>query len=50
VLRLAALTATIRGVDHRWSTIGRYAVLDDQIAACRLLPLDPRAFDAIWSG
>jgi hypothetical protein len=50
--RLAALTdgfATIRGVDHRWSTVGLYEVIDRQIAACWLLPLDQRAFDAIWS-
>jgi uncharacterized protein len=50
--RLAALTdgfATIRGVDHHWSTVGLYDVLDRQIAACWLLPLDQRAFDAIWS-
>jgi ketosteroid isomerase-like protein len=50
--RVAALTdgfATIRGVDHRWSTVGLYDVIDGQIAACWLLPLDPRAFDAIWS-
>jgi ketosteroid isomerase-like protein len=51
--RIAALTdglATIRGVDHRWSTVGLYDVVDGRIAACWLLPLDPRAFDAIWSG
>jgi uncharacterized protein len=50
--RLAALTdgfATIRGVDHHWSTVGLYDVVDRQIAACWLLPLDQRAFDAIWS-
>jgi ketosteroid isomerase-like protein len=50
--RLAAVTdgfATIRGVDHRWSTVGLYEVIDRQIAACWLLPLDQRAFDAIWS-
>src|SRR4051794_20675268 len=50
--RLAALTdgfATIRGVDHRWSTVGLYDIIDRQIAACWLLPLDQRAFDAIWS-
>jgi ketosteroid isomerase-like protein len=50
--RVAALTdgfATIRGVDHRWSTVGLYDVVDLQIAACWLLPLDQRAFDAIWS-
>jgi ketosteroid isomerase-like protein len=50
--RIAALTdgfATIRGVDRHWSTVGLYGVVDEQIAACWLLPLDPRAFDAIWS-
>jgi SnoaL-like domain len=50
--RVAALTdglATIRGVDHRWSTVGLYDVVGRQIAACWLLPLDQRAFDAIWS-
>jgi ketosteroid isomerase-like protein len=50
--RLAALTdgfATIRGVDHRWSTVGLYDIIGRQIAACWLLPLDQRAFDAIWS-
>jgi ketosteroid isomerase-like protein len=51
--RIAALTdgvATIHGVDHRWSTVGLYDVVDRRIAACWLLPLDQRAFDAIWSG
>jgi ketosteroid isomerase-like protein len=50
--RVAALAdgfATIRGVDHRWSTVGLYDVLDQQITACWLLPLDQLAFDAIWS-
>jgi ketosteroid isomerase-like protein len=50
--RIAALTdgfATIRNVDHRWSTVGLYDVIGRQIAACWLLPLDQRAFDAIWS-
>jgi uncharacterized protein len=50
--RLAALTdgfATIRGVAHRWSTVGLYHVMGRQIAACWLLPLDQRRFDAIWS-
>jgi uncharacterized protein len=50
--RLAALTdgfATIRGIDHHWSTVGLYDVIAGQIAACWLLPLDQRAFDAIWS-
>ena len=50
--RLAALTdgfATIRGVEHCWSTVGLYDVIGHQIAACWLLPLDQCAFDAIWS-
>jgi hypothetical protein len=50
--RLAVLAdgfATIRGVDHRWSTVGLYDVFDQRIAACRLLPLDQAVFDAIWS-
>jgi ketosteroid isomerase-like protein len=50
--RLAVLTdgsATIRNVDHRWSTVGLYEVVDQRIAACWLLPLDERAFDEIWS-
>jgi ketosteroid isomerase-like protein len=50
--RIAALTdgfATIRDVDHRWSTVGLYDIVDRQIAACWLLPLDAQAFDAIWS-
>jgi ketosteroid isomerase-like protein len=51
-VRVAALTdgfATIRGVDHHWSTVGLYEVVDQRIAACWLLPLDQHAFDAIWS-
>jgi hypothetical protein len=50
--RLAALTdglATIREVDHRWSTVGLYEIYGQRITACWLLPLDQRAFDAIWS-
>ena len=50
--RVAALTdgfATIGGVEHRWSTVGLYEVLNGRIAACWLLPLDVRAFDVIWS-
>lgn len=49
--RIAALTdgaATIGGVEHRWSTVGLYEVAGPQISACWLLPLDQRAFDAIW--
>lgn len=50
--RLAALVdgfATIRNVDHRWSTVGLYDVNHQQITACWLLPLDQHAFDAIWA-
>ena len=51
--RIAALTdgsATIRGVDRHWSTVGLYEITaTGQIAACWLLPLDPAAFDEIWS-
>ena len=50
--RLAALTdgfATIRNIDHRWSTVGLYDVIDQQLTTCWLLPLDQHAFDAIWS-
>jgi uncharacterized protein len=50
--RVAALTdgqAAIGGVEHDWSTVGLYVVRDGQIAACWLLPLDQKAFDAIWS-
>ena len=50
--QIAALTdgfATIRGADHRWSTVGLYDVVDQQITACWLLPLDQHAFDAIWA-
>ena len=50
--RIAALTdgfATIRGVSHRWSTVGLYDVVGQRLAACWLLPLDPHAFDVIWA-
>ena len=56
--RFAALTdgrATIAGAEHHWSTVGLYdavGLYDDagqQVAACWLLPLDPAAFDAIWT-
>ncbi|MBV8430121.1 MAG: nuclear transport factor 2 family protein [Solirubrobacterales bacterium] len=50
--RIAALTdgeAMIAGVAQRWSTVGLYEIVDEQIAACWLLPLDQAAFDRIWS-
>jgi ketosteroid isomerase-like protein len=42
-------TATIDGVEHRWSTVGLYRIAGDRVAECWLLPLDAAAFDAIWS-
>jgi ketosteroid isomerase-like protein len=41
-------TATFRGVEHRWSTLGLYRLRDERIAACWLLALDQAAFDAVW--
>ncbi len=49
--RIAVLTdgfAVIGHTGHRWSTVGPYDVIDEHVAACWLLPLDQRAFDAIW--
>jgi ketosteroid isomerase-like protein len=51
--RVAVLTdgtATIGGVERRWSTVGLYRLRGERVAACWLLPLDQAAFDAIWSG
>jgi ketosteroid isomerase-like protein len=51
--RVAVLTdgtATIGGVERRWSTVGLYRLRGRRVAACWLLPLDQAAFDAIWSG
>jgi ketosteroid isomerase-like protein len=50
--RIAALTdgaAIINGMEHRWSTVGLYEVVDKRITACWLLPLNPTRFDAIWT-
>ena len=41
-------TATLDGVERRWSTVGLYRLRGEQVAECRLLPLDARAFDEIW--
>jgi ketosteroid isomerase-like protein len=43
-------TATIGGIERRWSTVGLYRLHLGHVAACWLLPLDQGAFDAIWSG
>jgi hypothetical protein len=42
-------TAVIDGAERRWSTVGLYRISEDRVAECWLLPLDPAAFDAIWS-
>jgi ketosteroid isomerase-like protein len=51
--RVAVLTdgsATVGGVERRWSTVGLYSLRDKRVAACWLLPLDQAAFDSIWGG
>jgi ketosteroid isomerase-like protein len=50
--RVAALTdglAVLGGVERQWSTVGLYTLCGERIDACTLLPLDPVAFDDIWS-
>jgi hypothetical protein len=42
--------ATIDRTNHRRSSGGLDDIADGQVAACRLLPLDQREFDATWSG
>ena len=42
-------TAVIDGIERQWSTVGLYRISADRVAECWLLPLDPAAFDAIWS-
>lgn len=42
-------TAVIDGVDRHWSTLGLYRIAGGRIAECWLLPLDQRAFDAVWA-
>jgi ketosteroid isomerase-like protein len=41
-------TALIAGEEHRWSTVGLYRFRYGRISECRLVPLDPAAFDRIW--
>lgn len=50
--RVAALTdgeAALGGRAVTWSTVGLYRIAGGRIAECRLLPLDPAVFDAIWA-
>jgi ketosteroid isomerase-like protein len=42
-------TAEIDGVERRWSTVGLYRLDGNRVAECWLLPLDPAAFDEIWT-
>jgi len=42
-------TATVNGVERHWSTLGLYRLTRHSILECWLLPLDPAAFDTIWS-
>ena len=42
-------TVTIDGLERSWATVGLYRLGGDRVEACWLLPLDPAAFDAIWS-
>jgi ketosteroid isomerase-like protein len=50
--RVAVLTdgvAVLGGREERWSTVGLYRLREQLVAGCWLLPLDPVAFDRIWS-
>ena len=42
-------TAQLGGREQRWSTVGLYRLRERRVAGCWLLPLDPAAFDRIWS-
>ena len=42
-------TAKIAGGERRWSTVGLYRLGEGRVRECHLLPLDPDAFDRIWS-
>jgi YbgC/YbaW family acyl-CoA thioester hydrolase len=42
--------AVIGGRELSWSTVGLYRLRDERVAACRLLPLEPTVFDAVWAG
>jgi uncharacterized protein len=42
-------TVKIGGTERRWSTLGLYRISGGRIAECWLLPLDPVAFDEVWT-
>jgi ketosteroid isomerase-like protein len=42
-------SAIVRGTERRWSTVGLYRFQAEWLLSCHLLPLDPEAFDEIWS-
>lgn len=41
-------TATVDGVEHRWSTLGLYRLEDARVLECWLLPLEQATFDLVW--
>jgi ketosteroid isomerase-like protein len=49
VVALTDGTAVVGGVQRRWSTVGLYQIRDGRVAGCWLLPIDPAAFDDIWT-
>ncbi|MGI5228853.1 hotdog domain-containing protein [Actinoallomurus sp. CA-142502] len=49
---VASLTdgeAVLGGRQVAWSTVGLYRLSGGRVAECRLLPLDPETFDAVWA-
>jgi uncharacterized protein len=42
-------TATIRGEQRSWSTVGLYRLEDGHIRECLLIPFDQEAFDRVWT-
>jgi uncharacterized protein len=42
-------TAVLGGITHTWSTVGLYRFRQGRVAACRLIPLDVREFDLVWT-
>lgn len=41
--------AVFGGRELTWSTVGLYRLRDERIVMCRLLPLEPAVFDAVWA-
>jgi ketosteroid isomerase-like protein len=49
IAAIADGTATVDGTTHRWTAVGLYTIIDNQVAECWLLPTEPDLFDRIWS-